>query len=579
MLCLFQKSGIIPPNFRNGNNLYCWLTEFSKRLIIKKILGNFTLEQQAHDVNALDILPFILFMVVIVTSISEKINVPYPLLLVITGLVLGFIPGIPNWHPPNDLVLPLFLPPILFAAARLIAWQDIRNNFDTIGSLSIALVLITTLGIAWVLCAFIPAMTFGTALVLGAIISPTDVVAANAILTRMNIRQNIIRTVEVESLFNDAVSIVLYKAAVLFVFMGNLDITDIGGRTLLVGVGGIVVGLVFAYFTRLIVELFLTKSKNELPIIMSLILAYVAYMFADRVGVSGVLAVVTAGLYHKKTERKIEARTRLSEKTVWDTLIFFLNGILFISIGVQFPTYLKKVSYLPTFDLILFSFITILALLLLRLAWVSLTTYIPYLFTQRKGSEKPSFPYKKVLIVSWSGMRGLVSLALATALPEMLSTTEVFPFRNLIVFLTLMTILFTLIVQGLTLPLLIKSLGAGKDDRKELRKITDIYRKLTKKAIDNMHSMIDLDNKYSPAAKKLVGNYYANRLIQFTATYETNMDVHEVGNEAESLLAKILQYERDELLKMLKKEKISDEIYIRILRKLDRDQVGFASYR
>ncbi len=530
--------------------------------------------------NALEILPFILFIVVIVTSISEKINVPYPLLLVIAGLVVGFVPGIPNWHPSSEIVLPLFLPPILFAAARLISWQDIRNNLGTIGSLSIVLVLLTTLAIAWVLHAFIPGMSFSAALVLGAIISPTDTVAASAILNRMNIRQNIIRTIEVESLFNDAVSIVLYKAAVLFVFMGTIDIGDVGSRTLLVGLGGVAVGIVFSYFTSLIVTRFLTKSENELPIIMSLILAYVAYMFADRVGVSGVLAVVAAGLFHKKTEQKIEARARLSEKTVWDTLIFFLNGILFITIGMQFPSYLQKVTYLPTFDLILFSFITILALLLLRLIWVTLTTYVPYLFVEKnKSKKKPAFPYQKVLIVSWSGMRGLVSLALAIALPEMLSVTQPFPFRDLIIFLTIMTILFTLIVQGLTLPFLIKWLDAGKDDRKELQKITNIYQKITKKAIENMSHMDELERKYSPTAKKLVENYYANRLMQFTVNYETKMDVHEMGREAESLLGKILQYERNELLKMRHRGKISDEIYIRILRKLDRDEVGFASYR
>lgn len=529
--------------------------------------------------NALEILPFILFIVVIVTSISEKINVPYPLLLVITGLVVGFLPGIPNWHPPSDIVLPLFLPPILFAAARLISFQDVRNNLNTIGSLSIVLVLLTTLAIAWVLHAFIPGMSFSAALVLGAIISPTDTVAASAILNRMNIRQNIIRAVEVESLFNDAVSIVLYKAAVLFVFLGTINATDVGVRTVLVGLGGIAVGIVFSYFTSLIVEQFLTDSENELPIIMSLILAYVAYMFADRVGVSGVLAVVTAGLYHKRTERKIEARARLSEKTVWDTLIFFLNGILFITIGMQFPSYLKKVTYIPAFDLILFSFITILALLLLRLIWVSLTTYIPYWFSKNKKSELPVFPYARVLIISWSGMRGLVSLALAIALPEMLSPIQAFPFRDLIIFLTMMTILFTLIVQGLTLPFLIKWLDAGKDDRRELRRITNIYQKITKKAIDNMSKMDKLEKQYSPTAKKLVENYYANRLIQFAANYETEMDVHEVGSEAEKLLGRILQYERNELLKMRQKGKISDEIYIRILRKLDRDEVGFASYR
>lgn len=530
--------------------------------------------------NALEILPFILFIVVIVTSISERINVPYPLLLVIAGLVVGFIPGIPNWHPATDMILPLFLPPILFAAARLVSWQDIKNNFSTIGSLSIGLVVATAILVAAVLHFFIPQMSFSSALVLGAIISPTDTTAATAILSRMNIRQHIIRTVEVESLFNDAMGIVMYKAAVLFVYLGTINVADVGGETLLVGLGGIAVGFVFAYFTSLIVEQFFSNSENELPIIMSLILAYVAYMFADRVGVSGVLAVVAAGLYHRKTEQKIDANARLSETSVWSTLIFFLNGILFISIGMQFQSYLQKVSYLPTFDLIIFSLLTILTLIILRIIWVALTNYIPYLMKRSDPDvKKPDFPFQKVFIVSWSGMRGLVSLALAIALPEMLSSTAAFPFRNLVIFLTLMTILFTLLVQGLTLPILIRRLNAGKDDKRELRRIANMHQKLTEKAINNMSKLDEEETSYSEQARELVKNYYANRLLQFTAAYESEQEAHIIGGEASHLLGKILQYERNELAKMLEKGKISQEIYIRVLRKIDRDEVGFASYR
>ena len=478
------------------------------------------------------------------------------------------------------MILPLFLPPILFAAARLVSWQDIKINLGTIGSLSIALVVATAVLIAFVLHLFIPQMSFSSALVLGAIISPTDTTAANAILNRMNIRQHIIRTVEVESLFNDAMGIVMYKAAVLLVYLGTISISDVGGQTILVGIGGIAVGLVFAYLTSLIIEQFFSDSENELPIIMSLILAYVAYMFADRVGVSGVLAVVAAGLYHRKTEQKIDASARLSETRVWGTLIFFLNGILFISIGMQFQSYWQKVNYIPTLDLIIFSVLTILTLIILRVIWVTLTNYIPYALKRKQPDVKrPDFPYQQVFIVSWSGMRGLVSLALAIALPEMLSSTVAFPDRNLVIFLTLMTILFTLLVQGLTLPILIRYLGAGKDDKRELRRIAVIHQKLTQKAIDNSSKMDDDKSGYSNQAKKLVKNYYANRVLQFTSAHESEIDAHIIAGEASQLLSKILQYERNELAKMLEKTKISQEIYIRVLRKIDRDEVGFASYR
>lgn len=534
------------------------------------------------QVNALEILPFILFIVVVVTSIAERINVPYPLLLVVAGLVVGFIPGIPNWHPPSNIVLPLFLPPILFAAARTISWRDIRNYLDTIGSLSIVLVVITAVIIAFTLDAFVPDMTFSSALVLGAIIAPTDTVAAIAILSKMNVRQHIIRTIEVESLFNDATSIVLYNAAVFYVFSGSIDAFSISWRTLLVGVSGAAVGLIFAYFTRIIVEQFLTESENELPIIMSLILAYVAYLFADRIGASGVLAVVTAGLYHKQTEYSVEAKTRLSEKSVWDTLIFFLNGIIFITIGIQFPYYLHQVNYVPIKDLIFISVLTIIVLLLLRFIWVAITFGISHLFKRQRelDTAEKRFPYQKILIVSWSGMRGLVPLALALAVPLTVTGDQPFPNRDIIIFLTIVIILFTLLVQGLTLPSLIKRLKAGKDDRRELEMTNEIYQTLTKKAIDNMRHLVSREEHYSEASTKLVKNYYTNRLLRFKVREaEEEAIPQKIGREAEQLLSKILQYERLTLVKMRKRGEISEEIFIRIIHKLDRDEVGFASYK
>lgn len=531
--------------------------------------------------SAIEILPFILFIVVIVTAIAERINVPYPLLLVVAGLIVGFIPGIPNWHPPSELVLPLFLPPILFAAARTISWRDVRNNVGTIMSLSIVLVLITTFSIAGILNFSIPNLSLSTALVLGAIISPTDTVAATAILSKMNVRQNIIRTIEVESLFNDATGIVLYKTAILFVALGAFNMAHITSRTLMVGIGGIAIGLTFSYFTSLIIEQFLTDSENELPIIMSLILAYVAYLFADRLGVSGVLAVVAAGLYHKKSEHIIEARTRLSETTVWRTLIFFLNGIIFITIGIQFPSYLHKVSYLPTSHILFFSFSTIIALLFLRFVWVTFNTYLPYLIAhlQKKKSALPKNPYKKVLIVSWAGMRGLVPLALALAIPATIGNKIPFPNRDLIIFLTIVTILFTLLAQGLTLPYMIRKLGAGKDDKRELKNISKIYKRLTNDTMNSINQWTEKNDRYSKDAVKLVEQYYETRQLQYSRPTITDLERHEIGREAIKLLSKILEHERELLMEMCTAGEISEEIFIKVLRKLDQDEVGFASYK
>lgn len=523
-------------------------------------------------------LPFILFMVVVVTAIAENINVPYPLLLVIAGLVVGFIPNIPNWHPPSDIVLALFLPPILFSAARLISWQDVKQHAAIITSLSIFLVLFSALAIAWVLCWLIPDINFATGLILGAIIAPTDVIAANSILTKMNVPRHMTRTIKVESLFNDAAGIVLYKTALLLAVGHSLTWPILVHQIWFIGVGGVAIGLLFAYISGIIIKQFLSHSENHLPIIMSLILAYVSYWFAEKLGASGVLAVVAAGLYHKQTERSVSASIRIAEKTVWDTLIFFLNGLIFISIGTEFPAYLHSVSYLPLNKLLLFSVATIIILFLLRLGWVAVTIAVDQYLWQRRSGRLGHLliSWKKSLIVSWAGMRGLVSLALAVALPVLSTPNPNLPIRNLIIFLTIITILFTLLVQGLSLQPLIKLLGVSKSHDDDLKKMRDIYQQLTEKALHHINTADIHPPQSAPyGAKEIVEIHYNNRLRH------TLSPVHhpQQHKHAESLLARMLQFERDLLLKMREQGEISEEIYLKILLKLDRDEVSFSSYK
>lgn len=522
-------------------------------------------------------LPFILFIVVVVTAIAENINVPYPLLLVIAGLVVGFIPNIPSWHPPSDIVLALFLPPILFSAARLISWQDVKQHIPIILSLSVFLVLFSAVAIAFLLCWLIPGVNFATGLILGAIIAPTDVIAANSILTKMNVPRHMTRTIKVESLFNDACGIVLYKTALLLAVGHSLTLPAISHEVLLTGLGGVAIGLLFAYISGIIIKQFLSHSENHLPIIMSLILAYVAYWFAEKLGASGVLAVVAAGLYHKKTERSVSASTRLAEKTVWDTLIFFLNGLIFISIGTEFPAYLSSVSYLPISELVLFSVTTIISLLLLRVVWVTATTAVDqYLWRRRSGKMGPPLiSWKKSFIVSWAGMRGLVSLALAVALPTLSSTDPHLPIRDLIIFLTIITILFTLLVQGLTLQPLIQFLAVSKNHEEELKKMRGIYQELTEKALDHINTAdIHPTHVEGLGAREIVATHYSNRLRHTLSPSHPQQHKH-----AESLLTRMLQFERDLLLKMREQGDISEEVYLKILLKLDRDEVNFSSYK
>lgn len=530
--------------------------------------------------DALVIIPFILFLVVIFSAIAERLNLPYPILLVIVGLIVGFIPGIPNWHPSSDIVLPVFLPPILFAAARLITWQDIKNNISEICLLSIVLVVVSAIGMALSLDALIPLFTFSSAFVLCSIISPTDSISATSILNRLNTKQRLVRSLEIESLFNDAISITLYNLAVLLVFTGAMNMTAFTHHVAPAAIGGIAIGLVLAFFTSIIVNNFLRNSENELPIIMGLILAYVSYLFADQVGASGVLAVVAAGLFHTRTERMLKARTRLAEKASWNTYIFFLNGVIFIVIGLQFPVYLHRVNTYPAGELILYSVITILLLLIFRVIFIIFLSFISKIGGRYNIFSKNAtiYSWRDVLVSSWSGMRGLVSLALAIALPEKLSATANFPNRDLIIFLTIITIIFTVVIQGITLPFVVKWLGITKRTEAVLQETNKAYLLITKRAISHLNQLRDERKLTSGLAKKLIDNYYESRLLEFNLASKAAKSTHDLNQEAEAWLARILEFERTLLLDMLQHGKVSQEAYTRIIHKIDRDEVGFATY-
>ncbi len=529
----------------------------------------------------LTLLPFILFIVVIVTSLSERINIPYPLLLVITGLIVGLLPGVAMWHPPPEAILSIFLPPILFSAARLTAWRDILSHlYRTIVSLSVLLVLFSMVLSALIINYFLPDMNLGAALALGAIIAPTDTVAACSIMQRMQVKQRIIRTVEIESLFNDAMGIFLFKIALFFVASGSIKHAMVSTHIFWIVFAGISTGVAFAFFSGIIMDFFFLDVTSELPIIMNLILAYVTYMFADQIGASGVLAVVSAGLFYRRTEGHLSAQTRLTATSVWETLLFFLNGIIFIAIGIQFPSSLQGVSNIPHSTLFYASALTIVTLLGLRFIWIFFVTAIRdrWIFFSNPSLSRPPL-FQTVVIVSWSGMRGLVSLALALSLPYTLPNDTAFPYRDLLIFLTFTTILFTLIAQGLSLPWIIKKFKANRSDQKEMQRVASIYHQMTEQAIKHMQDHHATDISSLPA-QEMVRHYYDGRQSQIAIKTQED-DTHavvELINEAREYLAEVLAYERDLLNDLRTRGDITEEIYIKLLRKLDRDEVGFESY-
>lgn len=411
-----------------------------------------------HDV---EIILELLLVVAILAVVSQKLAVPYPILLVLAGLVLGFIPGLPKVELKPELVFALFLPPLLTSAAWDTSWRDFRFNLRPILLLAIGLVLVTTSAVAAVAHAAIDGLSWSTGFVLGAIISPPDAVAATAITQRLNVPRRVVTVLEGESLINDATGLVAYRFAVAAVVTGMFSIWEAGLRFFVVGIGGVLVGLAMGW---LVVWVHRHLDDSLVEITSTILMAFVTYLLAERLGVSGVLAVVAVGLYHHWYSAEVlSATTRIQTIAVWEIIVFLLNGLIFILIGLQLPSILNEISEYSLFTLVWYAVLVNAVVIVVRLLWIFPAAYIPRMLSRRLRERDPVPPWQTLVLIGWTGMRGVVSLAAALALPLTTNSGAPFPKRNLILFLTFCVILVTLVLQGLTLPLLTRWLKVVDD--------------------------------------------------------------------------------------------------------------------
>lgn len=392
---------------------------------------------------------------------ARKVNVPYPIALVVGGAALGLLPFGPRVDLDPNLVLVIILPPVLYVAALQTSWRDFKRNVRPITLLAVPLVIVTTAAVAWVMRALVPDMPWAVAFALGAIVSPPDAVAATAVLQRMRIPGRIVTILEGESLVNDATGLVLYKFAVAAALTGAFSLADATVQFCLVAIGGTLLGLVLA---RLFVAIHVWLEDPLIEILLSLLLPYVAYLAAEAIGVSGVLAVVAAGLLRARYAPEIfSAESRIQVQAVWNTLVFLMNCVAFILIGLELNAIVGGIRSVPRDQLVWLALAACLTAVVTRFLWVFPATYLPRFLNPVLRARDPYPSWKAVTIVSWCGMRGIVSLAAALALPLALPDGEAFPNRNLVIFLAFAVIFFTLVVQGLTLAPLIKVLGQGTD--------------------------------------------------------------------------------------------------------------------
>ena len=406
----------------------------------------------------------VIVLLAIVTALAEvtdRIHVPYPILLVLSGIAIGLIPGLPSIRLNPEVVFLIFLPPILYSAAWNTSWPEFKTARRPIILLAIGCVIFTTCAVAWIAHLFIPNLGWREAFVLGAIISPPDAIAATASTKGLPVPKRIITVLEGESLVNDATGLIAYRFAIAAVVTGTFSLVEAGLQFVFVAIAGIVLGLVMARVFRWIHQI--TPDNPTTDTTLTFLTPFIVYLLAETVHVSGVLAVVSCGLYLSWHSSKMFGhQTRLQAYSTWNTAIFVLTGLVFVLIGLQLPGILESLEGVPFMTLLKYGAIVSVAVIVGRIIWVYPGAYIPRLSRKVREREQ-DVNLKLVTIVAWSGMRGVVSLAAALAIPLVIEGGEPFPNRDLIIFLTFAVIFSTLVLQGLTLRPLIKWFAIAPD--------------------------------------------------------------------------------------------------------------------
>src|SRR5918912_1414109 len=387
------------------------------------------------------------------SALARHLSVPYPIVLVVGGAMIGFIPGLPEVKLDSEVVLLVFLPPLLYGEAIFANFGDFRANLRALTLSTVGLVLVTMCAVAWAAHALIPGLPWAAAFVLGAIVSPTDPLAAATIMRRLDAPRRLVSGIEGEGLFNDATALVAYRVAVAAVVAGSFSLAEAGLEFVLGAAGGVAIGIAVGW---VIAEIRKRTTDPQVSITISLLTGYAAFVPADAIGASGVLATVTAGIYMGTRGPKIPpARTRLQGYFVWDILDFIINAILFVLIGLQLRALVDGLSGYSASTLGGYALAVTGVVVGTRLVWYFTVPYLIRAIDRRPAQRARRVGARWRLVMAWSGMRGAVSLAVALALPF---TTDAggFPKRDLIVFLTFAVIFFTLVVQGLSLPALIR---------------------------------------------------------------------------------------------------------------------------
>ncbi len=520
---------------------------------------------QASDIHQLEFI-FLLLLVFVVGfgTLAQKLKTPYPIVLVIGGLLLSAFPGLPRLSLNPDLVFLVMLPPLLFSAAFNTSWRDFRYNLTTILFLAFGLVAFTTFGVGLTADWLLPGFDWRLGLVLGAVISPTDAIAATSIANRVGLPRRIVDILEGESLVNDASGLVALEFAVAIIVTGH---SPSGGeavwRLAYLVAGGIIAGLIVGKIVY-VFEKWVDNAPVEIT--ASIVVPYLAYLGAEALHASGVLSVVACGLYLGwRSSVYLSSIARLQSWATWNTLTFILNGIAFLLIGLQLRYVIQGIRHVNAGSLVSSAAAVILVVILLRFAWVYPGAYLSSLVTRKSLKQAVPLSSRGVFITGWTGMRGVVSLAAAISLPQALTNGNAFPQRNMIIFITFCVIFVTLVLQGLTLPALIRRLGLNVPGEKNPEE-EKARRKMIRSALEYLDHMRAEDKPEFESVYDDIAEHYRARLAAAGGDQENSEGFTPKDHERyRQITQKLREVERSAALNLRNEKEINDAV----LRKLE----------
>jgi len=515
------------------------------------------------------VIVLLLFGIAFIGILSNKYTFPFPIALVLSGVAISLIPGLPVIELAPDVVFIIFLPPLLYAAAWNTSWHDFKANLRPIGLSAIGLVLFTTLLVAVAAHWLIPGLSWPVAFLIGAIVSPPDAVAATTVTRGLGLQPRTVTILEGESLVNDASGLVAYKYALTAITAGNFVAWEAGLNFLIMVVAGIAIGLLIGYGMYLLHKKFVCDPIIEVT--LTLLTPFASYLLAETFHFSGVIAVVTTGLYLSFQSAKILSHeSRIMAYAVWQVLIYILNGLIFVLIGLQLRNVMQGISDYPTSSLVLYGIVTSLVVILVRFIWVIPAAFLPRILSKHIRQNE-ILDSKQLMVFAWGGMRGVVSMAAALAIPLLLPDGSAFPYRNLIIYITFCVILTTLVLLGFTLPWIVRKLGIKPHsfaaEEYEVRTsvvtntITHIEENLSQIQDDLLHNIkskyevkynrlqkTDLPANYFGKGQTLAGNIfneYTQLQIDLIAIERTTLDgLHRSGKASEEIIRK-LEHELD----------------------------------